>query len=186
MANSASSFSINLAKNQGESFTDRFIAWALTIGRLVVILVESVALGAFLFRFTLDRQLVDLHDKIKSEQAIVSLLASNEKTYRNLQDKLSLIKAIQTATGTQIKTFDDITSYIPADMTITSTSLSPSGISLDGSTQSILSLSSLISKLKKYPSADSVSLDKIENRVATGSIIFTVTVTFKNATPALL
>ena len=81
--------SINLLKQQ-TSLVDRFIDWALTIGRLLVILTEIVALSAFIYRFSLDRQLIDLHSKITQEQAIANYLNNNEKKYRNLQDRLAI------------------------------------------------------------------------------------------------
>ena len=57
--------SINLVKSRKPHFLDRFITWALNAGRLLVIITETVALSAFLFRFGLDREIVDLNDKIK-------------------------------------------------------------------------------------------------------------------------
>src|SRR6185312_966933 len=89
-----SSITINLAKHRGESFVDRFIRFALTTGRVVVILTEVIALGAFLYRFTLDRTLVDLHDRIQQGQAVVNLLKDNETTFRNLQDRLALASTL--------------------------------------------------------------------------------------------
>ena len=56
---------INLLPNQGENLTTKFFNWALSIGRLLIILTEMVALATFLYRFGLDAQIVDLHDKIK-------------------------------------------------------------------------------------------------------------------------
>ncbi|MDE2025485.1 MAG: hypothetical protein KGJ07_03255, partial [Patescibacteria group bacterium] len=76
---------INLVRGRRPRVLDQFVGWALTIGRVVVILTELIALGAFLYRFGLDRQLVDLHDKIAQEQSIVDLLKQNENSYRNLQ-----------------------------------------------------------------------------------------------------
>src|SRR5689334_17423335 len=110
--------SINLAKNRGETFTDRLIQFALTIGRGLVVLTEAIALGAFLFRFGLDRQIIDLHDRISQEQAVIKLLKKNEDTYRNLQDRIALAKSIATQARATSKTITDIFSFIPADMQI--------------------------------------------------------------------
>src|SRR5258706_9366482 len=85
---------INLAKGRGQTFLDRFLNWALSIGRVVVIVTEAVALTAFLYRFNLDRQIIDLHSRINQEQIIVKLLNNNETTFRSLQDRLSLINKL--------------------------------------------------------------------------------------------
>jgi hypothetical protein len=46
--------SINLLDNKGKSFTEQFLDWALAIGRLLIIVTETVALAAFLYRFSID------------------------------------------------------------------------------------------------------------------------------------
>src|SRR3972149_11726382 len=79
-----SSASINLIKSKVNIF-DEILKWALTVGRLLVILTELTAFSAFIYRFTLDRTLIDLHEKINQEQAIVASLKDREAIYRNLQ-----------------------------------------------------------------------------------------------------
>jgi len=87
---------INLAKKKGTPSLDVFLSWAITGGRFIVILTETIALAAFLYRFSLDRQIVDLHDQISQKQKIVAAFATDEVLYRNLQDRLN-----QTETLTQ-------------------------------------------------------------------------------------
>ena len=78
-----SSASINLLKGR-VNLLDEIVKWSLTIGRLLIITVELVAFTAFIVRFSLDRTLIDLHDKIRQEQAIVASLKDTEAKYRNL------------------------------------------------------------------------------------------------------
>ena len=87
------SASINLLRNNKKDTIEHIINWAVTIGRILVVVVELAALAAFLYRFTLDNQLQDLHSKIKQEQTIIELQKKNEDTYRNLQNRLSLISS---------------------------------------------------------------------------------------------
>src|SRR5581483_5458401 len=156
--------SINLAKNRGEKLSDRILAFALSIGRDLVIVTEAVALGAFLFRFGLDRQLVDLHDKIKQEQAIVALLKNNEATYRNLQDRLLVENTLDNASTTSVALYKAIYNMIPSDMSLTSLLLSDTSVTVQGDLSSLISLSDFVKKLKSYPAVESVSIDKIENK----------------------
>lgn len=171
--------SINLAKNRGEHLSDRIIAFALTIGRVLIIITEAVALGAFLYRFGLDRQLVDLHDRIKQEEAIVNLLKKNEAAYRNLQDRLTLEKNIDAGTTADLKLYTDITKLVPSDMTLTALSLSNTNVHLEGTIPSLVSLSSLVKQIQSYPSVDRVSLDKLENKTSEGTISVSITVFMK-------
>ena len=68
---------------------NQIVNWALTIGRVLIIIVEIIALSAFIYRFILDNELRDINSKIKQEQEILSTQAQKEATYRNLQDRLS-------------------------------------------------------------------------------------------------
>ncbi len=72
---------INLLPNKGDSLLDQFLSWALNIGRLLVIITETLALSVFLFRFSLDVQIIDLHDKIKAASRVVENFKESEETF---------------------------------------------------------------------------------------------------------
>lgn len=167
--------SINLAKNRGASVTDRVIAFALTTGRVIVILTEVIALGAFLYRFTLDQSLAKLHDHITQEIAVVNLLKSNEATFRSLQARLSLASTLGRQGIEFPKYLSDIMNFASPDITINAIALAPDGIRLEATTQSVSSLSDFVEKLKAYGPVQSVSLDRISNQ--TQSAILTVSIT---------
>lgn len=172
---------INLAKNRGEHFVDTFFTWALSLGRVLVIATEAIALGAFLFRFGLDRQILDLNDRIKQEKVIVNLLSSNETTYRNLQDRLALAKTIDDATTTELKRMKTVTGFISSDMIVQDVFYSPTDIHVDATVGSIVSLTSLVKKLKSYDQITKVTIDKLENKASTGEYDFGITAVFKTA-----
>lgn len=85
--------SINLLRDKEKPLLDRFVAWALSVGRSIVILTEIVALAAFIYRFSIDRKLSDLNDDIKQKQLIVGQLTSLEDEYRNLQKTVGSCQA---------------------------------------------------------------------------------------------
>lgn len=174
-----SSLDVNLAKNRGPKLTDRILSFALTIGRVLIILTEAIALGAFLFRFGLDRQLVDLHDRISQEQAILQLLKNNETTYRSLQDRLTLEKNISNTSSETVKIVSDISSLIPTDMNLLLLSFNAGNIRIEGTVSSLISLSAFVKKLQSYSQVDRVSLDKLENKTAQGAITASLTIILK-------
>lgn len=179
--------SINLLKKDQQSFVDKFIHWALSVGRMVVILTEAIALCAFIYRFTLDRQLIDIHDEIKKKQAYINLLADNEKTYRSLQDRILLTTQYSKNANTTTQSLTDIIALAPSDMFLTNISASTDRIRIEGTIQSIKSLSRFIEKLKNYTTVASVSLDKVENRTSSSTISVSITATFKKTgTPVRL
>lgn len=171
--------SVNLVKPRQADFFANFINWALTIGRLVVIVTEIIALGAFLYRFSLDRQLIDLHSKIKQEQAIVNYLKDEEETYRNLQQRLTVASTFSNSSQERVKIFNDILLFTPQGLSFSEFTLNANRLKMSADIESVTSLSSFIENLKKYPKIDSVSIDKIENRPALGIIKVTISATLK-------
>lgn len=174
------SITINLAKNRGESLVDRVIAFALTIGRVLIIITELIALGAFLYRFTLDRTLVGLHDAISQEGTIVRLLHNNEVLYRSVQNRLSLASLLTKSPPLE-QYLIDIKSFAPVNMTIQTIAVAPDAIRIQASAQSVDSLTLFVEKIKQYPQVKSVSIDSINNKTTTDVITVSITVTLKNA-----
>lgn len=162
--------SINLLKKEEKSFLEKFISWALTIGRLVVILTEGIALVAFLYRFSLDRQLIDLNSKIKQEQYIVEKSKTNENKFRNLQERLSLASKYSESGSSLVNVFKDFYLFAPSDMIFNNIIVSDTRVKIDTDVQSIASLTSFINKLKNHPKVSSVNLDTIENKVTNSKI----------------
>jgi Tfp pilus assembly protein PilN len=167
-----------LRNNKKDTF-EHIINWAVTIGRILVVVVELAALVAFLYRFTLDNQLQDLRSKIKQEQAIIQLQKKNEDTYRNLQDRLSLISSFTKNGHKNLSTFEDILSFAPSGMTFTTVTFSPTEMQVEANVESVSSLSTFIGKLRSYPVVATVSLDKIENKTSNAVITVGISTTFK-------
>ncbi len=165
----ASKKSIDLVKNK-PNLIDEFLKWALSFGRLLVILVEIVAFSAFIWRFSLDRQLIDLNDKIKQEQAIVEATKSREAVYRNLQQRLATIKQIDTQGNLNYKILNDVISFTPNEITFNSITIENGQIKIDCNVQSISALTSFTNSLKKYPNIISVGVNSIQNKSQSGSV----------------
>lgn len=178
--------SINLVRGRKPRVLDQFVVWALSIGRAVVILTELIALGAFLYRFGLDRQLVDLHDKIVQEKSIVDLLASNENTYRNLQNRLSLESTIMNNQQQTVKLYNDLLNMVTQDVSLKTLLIDPGSVKMTLDVQSVNSLTSLIDHLKNYPAITNVSIDRIENKTTVGLIGVSITATLKQSETNLL
>lgn len=174
------SVTINLAKNRGESIVDRIIGFALTTGRVLIIITELIALGAFLYRFTLDRTLVGLHDAITQEAAIVNLLHSNEVRYRGVQDRLTTASLLLKSPPLN-QYLLDIKGFAPFDITIHSIAVAQDAIRIQASTQSVDSLTIFVDKLKQYPPIKSVSIDSVDNQTSTSVIAVSITATLKSA-----
>lgn len=173
------STSINLVKGKEKDFFDKFINWALTIGRLVVILTETIALSAFLYRFSLDRQLIDLRDQIKQKEAIVKLLKNNEDKFRNLQDRLVLASKTEDTSSKTVAILKETINLAPKGFVFNTLNVSKDSIKINANAQSVTALTNFIKSLRDNPNITSVSLDKIENKTASALIVVGITATIK-------
>lgn len=162
------STSINFVKNKQIPFLDRFIAWALSVGRLIVILTETVAIITFVYRFSLDEKLVDLHSEIKHKQNIISALKPDENKYRNLQDRIALASTFSEKGNKTSQTITEIIGLIPTQATINNLILNKDRINISVNTTSVSSLTNFVNPLKSYPGIKSISIDNIENKPLTG------------------
>lgn len=159
---------INLIKKKETAFFDKFINWTLSIGRLIIITTEIIAISAFLYRFSLDEKLVSLHGEIKQKQSQLSLLKKDEKDFRNLQDRLSLSSKFSEEGTRTYKTFQDIVGFTPEDLKFNELTLSKDEATIDINVKSIPSLTQFVNSLKSYPNIRSVSVDNIENTPTSG------------------
>ena len=169
------SVSINLVRGKNKKILDKFIKWALTIGRVVVIVTEAIALGTFLYRFSLDQQLIDLHGSIKSQQKIIKISESAENKYQNLHARLSAASKLSAKGKETAGLLQVILNSAPSDLVFGSIILSEDYIKISARVGYSTSLLSFIDALRKNPKMASVSIDQIENRASSATIAFSIT-----------
>lgn len=160
--------SINLVKSKQAPLFDRFINWALTVGRLIVIVTEVVAVAAFIYRFSLDDRLSDLHTDIKQKQNIISALKNDENKYRNLQDRIALASTFSEKSSKTNETIADIVNLLPEGVRINDLTLNKDRVNININIGSVSSLKNFIDPLKNYPKIKSISIDNIENKPSVG------------------
>ncbi|OGH19065.1 MAG: hypothetical protein A3F31_01155 [Candidatus Levybacteria bacterium RIFCSPHIGHO2_12_FULL_38_12] len=171
---------INLFTGRSKSFIDRFLKWALSVGRLIIILTEIIALSAFLYRFSLDRQLIDLRDKIKSQQKILDLYKNNEKKYRSLQERIALSSQLSTLAEKNTDTLNKINQSIPINMSVSSLTLQKKSMNINASVPSISTLTSFMKKIKSFPEVKGTTLERIDNRISSSTLVFSLNVFLKD------
>lgn len=169
---------INLLK-KNRNFLDQLIKWSLTVGRLIIILTEVIALSAFLYRFSLDRKLIDLHEKIKQKQIILDLFKENEEKYRNIQKKLEKSKEVTVEAEKKDKLYNDVLAFA-SELSLTNISITEKNLRIEANTNSLTSLVQFIKNLKNYNQIQTISLDKIENKSSLGLLGAIITATLKD------
>jgi Tfp pilus assembly protein PilN len=171
--------SINLLKGR-VNLLDEIVKWALTFGRLLIIVIEFVAFGTFIYRFSLDRTIIDLHDKINQEQAIVASLKDREAQYRNTQERLSIVSIASVKGSKNVKIFDDITDFVPPEIKLENINVGSGQVTMQADVNSASALTAFLNSLKSYDAASSVTITSLGTNTNSGTLQATISIILKN------
>lgn len=126
----------------------RFLKWALSAGRYVVVLTELIVIIAFISRFWFDRQLTDLREQRVQKAAVVDSFKDTQNKFEQTKAILNLVK--NTLAG-GVKTtvhLEEIQNLTPLGIEYQSISVSSQSASLAGFAPNTNSFSSLITLLQ--------------------------------------
>lgn len=162
MAKQSTSIQINLSGRPKKSFAQDFLKWATNIGRVIIVATELIALSALIFRFTIDRKIIDLHDQIKKAELFVRTQEAKEADYRSVQNRLQNIKLIEEETKTKIDIFNDVLASVArGNFQSTNLTVSRNIININGVAFSIFPINDFIETLKQNPNVEAISLGEV-------------------------
>lgn len=167
--------SINLLENKAGNTIDTILKWALYVGRLLIILTESIALFVFFSRFSLDRKLIDLNDDIKRKQAMIGYFKKSEDTYRKAQQQLNLSKTNTASSSAVMNLYEDMVRRANDRLDFTNLIVTPTFMTLTVQSQTVDILTNFTQQLKNHPLITSLSIDQVENKSANALINITIT-----------
>lgn len=141
---------IDLIPREGFEFTTagKILSWALTAGRVIVIVTELVVILAFLSRFWLDRELTDLNDEIESQVAIISASKEFEDDFRGIQGALASFSQITQREPDLQGILDRTVASLPAEVSLQTINWSPDGLAIKGVSLSEVGIAGLIKNLQ--------------------------------------
>lgn len=145
----AASKKINLLTQEGFEHTKlgRTLNWALSAGRVVVIVTELIVIIAFLSRFWLDRKLTDLNVQNLALQTQVEASAEFERKFRSAQERLSSYKKLDSLETINSELIQKISLMLPADVSLTSVLFSDNQVDIRGLALSEGGLAGLVKAL---------------------------------------
>lgn len=158
----APKLNINLSSKGKQTVGKVVYGWTIDAGRAIIVGIELIALLALGYRFVVDRQIVDLHDEIKREESYVAAQATNEKSFRSIQERLKNIKITDEDTAAKLQVMNEILKAISSGTFFaTNLSINDKSISVDGKTFSLFTLTDFLNGIKKFPSVAAISIDEI-------------------------
>ena len=122
MPKKTSGIKINLdllrPQSQPQQLVIKIFKWLLSSGRFLIIAVEIVVLGAFLFRFKLDADIASTREAIEEQIPFIDSLGSDEKLIRKTQFQLSTIKTTKQSSPDFANILDNISKQTPSGVTL--------------------------------------------------------------------
>jgi hypothetical protein len=99
------------------------LKWVITSGKFLVIFVELIVVGAFIYRYSLDTQLEEIQDKINNQVPYIKSLKNDETLIRQTQFQLLTITQNKSDNPDWIKIVQSISKDTTSYTKITSITL---------------------------------------------------------------
>ncbi len=141
---------INLLEDRGAppTFWEKLYDWITNAARIVIIVTQLFIIGAFGWRFWLDRELNNLEDGIEEKGGALKNLAEQEQEIRIIQNRLNAYNEVWTGSSNHTPVIKEAFRHIPNNINDFSFSLR------QDQTSRVLSIGGEISREK---------IDKLEN-----------------------
>lgn len=153
---------INLTLRARKSIQSAFLKWAASAGKLIIIGTELIALSALGYRFMIDKKIIDLHDEIDKEIALVEIQKDREQEFRDIQNRLAQIKSIEDKNKIRFDTISKITGAISKGVfTTDNLVINEQRIQFEGASLSIFSIYNFIEELKNDSNIYAITLDEV-------------------------
>lgn len=170
---------ISLIPREGFEYTTtgRVLGWAVSAGRVIVVITELVVILAFLSRFWLDRQLTNLNEQIKQRVTLIHASENFEQQFRTTQSKLATFTQITQAPNSPA-ILEQILNLVPQDVVATQALIDRSRAQITGLALSERGLATFMKNLEEQKLGEVVITQaSIASQEQTG-IRFTLDVNF--------
>lgn len=168
-----------------KSFLGKTFLWFVNIGRYIVIATELIVIVAFFSRFKLDKDLADINDSIKQNQAVLSSYQELETNFRLLQAQLNIIGSLEKSQLNASERMSLISRIMPPDIYLTNFDLDRINMSFEGVALSDVSLAGFLSSLSKTERFTDINLTHLNTSGAQkAEIKFGIILKVKEVMPA--
>lgn len=162
------------------------LEWALVFGKWAVIVTQLVVMGAFLWRFALDRELTDLRKAIARDVAVVNSYEQVERDFVLAQKQVTQVKITLAQQQRMLTILNDIQRVTPSDIWYDRITLSSSTLLLTAYSASLSGFGQFLTAVQRDPLFSGVRLEKVESSSARGAQMqFDVSLTLAGGTPGV-
>ncbi len=130
------------------SKTGKFLNWALTTGRYLVVATELIVTMAFLSRFWFDKVLTDLREQRLQREIVVDSYKNFESEFLSVQSGFNFVKQTTDSSLRSEEELNAINGLTPKGVDYIQIQIAPTKTSLSGFAASASDFSSLLSGLE--------------------------------------
>lgn len=156
------------------SLVGKFLRWALTAGRVMVVLTEFVVILAFGSRFWFDKELNDLREVIDQKEMIVSSYEETEAEMRRVLGRQKPVKDYLEDNLKMTEKVDGLRYFLPEGVTLTEMKIEKEKISLVGVAGSEETFSRTIRAMAQMKGAYQTEVKELEFDQKRGGINFKI------------
>jgi Tfp pilus assembly protein PilN len=139
----------------------KFLKWALSFGRYIVIGTELVVILSFLSRFKLDRDLTDLYEEIEQKQIIIESSKEFEDEFRTAQQDIKTVKLLENQQLRIDKLLKYLDSLTPSEVKISSLVIANDTLQLEAKTPSENLYNQMVQNFKTSDKFSKVNINKV-------------------------
>lgn len=143
------------------SFWGKFLKWAVTTGRYIIILTELVVILAFLSRFKLDEDLRTLNEQINTQVGFLESQTSEMADFSRLQTRLDLTNRMLVGRLQAGETMDYVEKLLPKEVVPLNRMFSKSETTLTGATLNESAMGKLMLSFSQDPQWKTVDVTEI-------------------------
>lgn len=143
------------------SFWGRFLRWAVTTGRYIIVLAELLVILAFLSRFKLDEDLRNINEQINGQVNFLERTYRQESEFRQLQNKIALTKKYLDLRPSPYESLDYLDKRLPDEVVIRTWNINMGEFSFSAETQNEKAMGKIMATMsgdKKWKSIDVTQL----------------------------
>ncbi len=150
------------------SFFGRFLKWAITAGRKVIILTELVVIMAFLSRFKLDEDIRQYNDEINGKRNLLESSMVFEDNFNAFKAKIAAAKEIERRQSDSAQTLEKVARQIPLEVRLDNLTISKTVANLAGTSINEVALKEMLMRMDKDPYWKSIGLSSIDAQEGKG------------------
>ncbi len=150
----------------------KFLKWALSWGKKIIVLIELIVVIAFLSRFKLDSDVANNSEEIARRKTIILASKDFEKEFRQVQTKVNKVKSI-TSLPNSVTIYDVVQTLIPSSVNVGSISITGTKVNLEGEGEDS-ALSKMVADFKSSPDFSDVVLEKVTKQGDSTQISFSL------------